>query len=47
MIKYSLGLSSDVCSGMSEYAQYFTILRKVWLSIPALHARIHTHMQLC
>lgn len=29
MIKYSLALSSDVCSGMSEYSQYFTALRKV------------------
>ncbi|ELR16120.1 uncharacterized protein ACA1_177080 [Acanthamoeba castellanii str. Neff] len=44
MIKYSLGMSSDVCSGMSEYAQYFTTLRKV-LSIPSGKQKIREEIE--
>ncbi|KAL6054699.1 X8 domain-containing protein, variant 2 [Balamuthia mandrillaris] len=34
MLRYSLGMSSDDCGGLSEYAHFFSTLRKVY-GIPA------------
>jgi hypothetical protein len=38
LIKYSLGMSSDDCGGLSEYSHFFSTMRRVHLAL--LHALI-------
>lgn len=32
MTRYTLQMSSDDCGGLSEYVEFFTCLRQVWLT---------------
>jgi hypothetical protein len=33
LIKYSLGMSSDDCGGLSEYSHFFSTMRRVLLPL--------------